>query len=114
MDRVEGGMNHVAMAVINPQKEYWPSRGSNKQPVLKPCILLSELWGVTQMTKMNATIPILLKLFFDRLENIVGKGENAGYQCFIFFSTIFSKGLFPGVVKDQHQSVNPFPHNDTF
>ena len=36
---------------------------------------------------------------FDRVENIVGKGENAGYQHFLLFSQIFSKGLFPRVVK---------------
>ena len=30
---------------------------------------------------------------FDRVENIVGKGENAGYQHFL---TMFSKVLFLG------------------
>ena len=29
-------MNPVAMTIINPRKEYWPSRGSNQRPpVLK-------------------------------------------------------------------------------
>ena len=29
-------MNPVAMTIINPRKEYWPSQGSNQQPpVLK-------------------------------------------------------------------------------
>ena len=27
---------------------------------------------------------------FDRVENIVGKGENAGYQHFLLFPTMFS------------------------
>ena len=41
------------------------------------------------------------KLKFDmgRVENIVGKGENGGYQHFLLFPTMFSKGLFFRVVK---------------
>ena len=31
---------------------------------------------------------------FDRAENIVGKGENAGYQHFLLFPTMFSKAFF--------------------
>ena len=30
MDSDETGMNPVAMTVISPRKEYWPSRGSNQ------------------------------------------------------------------------------------
>ena len=37
-----------------------------------------------------------LKFVFGRVENIVGKGENAGYQHFL---TMFSKGFFLKVVK---------------
>ena len=37
-DSGERGMNPVAMTIINPLKEYWPSRGSNRRP-------LTELWG---------------------------------------------------------------------
>ena len=32
---------------------------------------------------------------YDRVENIVGKGENAGYQHFSPFPTMFSKGFLP-------------------
>ena len=32
MDNGERGMNPVAMTIINPRKEYWPSRRSNQQP----------------------------------------------------------------------------------
>ena len=36
----------VAMTIINPRKEYWPSQGSNlRPPVLKPATLSTELWG---------------------------------------------------------------------
>ena len=36
---------------------------------------------------------------FDRVENIVGKGENAGNQYFLLLPTMFSKGLFVTIVK---------------
>ena len=35
-----------------------------------------------------------LKVVLGRVENIVGKGENAGYQHFSPFSTMFSKVFF--------------------
>ena len=35
----------------------------------------------------------------DRVENTVGKEENAGYQHFSSFPTVFSKAFFFGVVK---------------
>ena len=41
MDSCKGGMNPVAMTIINPHKEYWLSTGS--APVLKSCMLLTEL-----------------------------------------------------------------------
>ena len=42
----ERGINPVTMIMINPLKEYWPSRGSNQRPpVLKSATLPSELWG---------------------------------------------------------------------
>ena len=33
--RGERGVHPVSMTIINPRKEYWPSRGSNQRPVLK-------------------------------------------------------------------------------
>ena len=46
MDSSERGMNPVAMAIINPRKEYWPNRGSNQRPtVLKFGTLPTELRG---------------------------------------------------------------------
>ena len=35
----------------------------------------------------------------DREENIVGKGENAGYQHFLFFPQCFQKASFSGSLK---------------
>ena len=36
---------------------------------------------------------------FDRVENIVGKGENAGYQHFLLFLQCFQKATFSGWLK---------------
>ena len=36
---------------------------------------------------------------FDRIENIVGKGENAGYQHFLLFSQCLEKASFPEMLK---------------
>ena len=50
MDKGERGMNPVAMTIINPQKEYWPTQGSNQRPpVLKSAMLQTELWGLTHV-----------------------------------------------------------------
>ena len=40
-----------------------------------------------------------LKLCFARVQNIVGNGENAGYQDFFPFPALFSKDLFINIVK---------------
>ena len=39
------------------------------------------------------------KFAFGRLENFVGKGENAGYQHFLLFTQCFQKGTFSGSLK---------------
>ena len=38
---------------------------------------------------------------FDKVENIVGKGENAGYQHFLLFPQCFQKASSLGVVKSR-------------
>ena len=35
----------------------------------------------------------------ERVENIMGKEENAGIQHFLLFSTMFSEGIFFRVIK---------------
>ena len=42
----------------------------------------------------NLDVNEKLKFALERVENIVGKGENAGYQHFLLFPTMFSKGFF--------------------
>ena len=41
----------------------------------------------------------MAKLFFDRVENIAGKGENAGHQHFLLFPQCFQKFTFLGSLK---------------
>ena len=48
-----------------------------------------------------------LKLVWGRVENILGKGENAGYQHFLLFPKMFSKASFLRVVKSvKHYAKN--------
>ena len=42
---------------------------------------------------------------FDRLEKIVGKGENGGYQHFHLFSQCFEKAFFFWVVKSRDHLI---------
>ena len=42
-----------------------------------------------------------LKLVLERVETIVGKGENAGLSASSLFPIMFSKGFFPSVVKSR-------------
>ena len=56
------------------------------------------------------------KIVLGRVENIVGKGESAGYQHFLLFPQCFQKASNAGSKKFGivWSRVNPFPHNDTF
>ena len=47
--------------------------------------------------KVNVTQK--LKFDFQGVENIVGKGENAGYQHFLLYPQCFQKASFPGSLK---------------
>ena len=57
------------------------------------------------MTKLEAfaddkiNIAQMMISVFDRVENIVGKGENAGYQHFLLFPQCFQKASFSGLLK---------------
>ena len=53
---------------------------------------------------------------FDRVENIVEKGENAGYQHFLLFPQCFQQACFPGASKGVivWEQVNPFPNKPCF
>ena len=44
-------------------------------------------------------VPKTTIFVFDRVENIVGKGENAGYQHFLLFPQCFRRAFYPGSLK---------------
>ena len=44
-------------------------------------------------------VTVKLKFNFGRAENIVGKGENAGHQHFLFFPQCFQKASFSRLLK---------------
>ena len=48
----------------------------------------------------------IARFVLDKIENIMGKEENADYQHFLFFPTMFSKDFFFSVVKNQDCVVN--------
>ena len=50
---------------------------------------------------------------FDRIENIVGKGEIARYEQFLLFPQCFQKASFPEASKGviMWEWVNPLPNN---
>ena len=57
--------------------------------------------NVKELADNKIDVTEILKFLVGRVENIVGKGENAGYQHFLLFSTVFSKGFITRVVKGQ-------------
>ena len=54
---------------------------------------------------------VKLNFVSGRVENIVGKGENAGYQHFLLFTKMFSKGILHGVVKSRDCVVKSMQHD---
>ena len=51
-------------------------------------------------------VPQMVQFLFNRVVNIMGKEENAGYQHFLLSFTMFSKGLFLRRVKSNHYVVD--------
>ena len=52
-----------------------------------------------------------LKFVLERVENIVGKGENAGYPQFLLFPQCFQKSFILGVIKIQDYVVKSSSQN---
>ena len=50
-------------------------------------------------------VGLKLKTVHGRLENIIGKGENAGNQHFLLFPQCFQKSFSLGVVKSRDSAV---------
>ena len=65
----------------------------------------------------NFNVAQMVKFFCDRVENIKGKGENAGYQMFLkgFFLRVVKTQDYLGKVTLKHNpEFNPLPYNPTF
>ena len=68
----------------------------------KKCWLLAKgfFWSKFKaFTDNKLTMSQKLKFVLESIENIVTKGENAGYQHFLLFPTTFSKAFFSSSVK---------------
>ena len=70
------------------QRESLPHNHQDTSPICSP---LSHLGGA-HMTKMAE----MTKFDLGRVENNVGKGENARYQHFLLFNNFFQKASLPG------------------
>ena len=57
------------------------------------------LEGVVSSNNDKINLTKKLKIVLGRVENIVGKGENAGYQHFLLFPQCFLKASFSGASK---------------
>ena len=58
----------------------------------------SPIWKTLHMS-MTKWMWLKIWMFLERTENIVGKGENPGYQHFLLFLQCFQKGSFLGSLK---------------
>ena len=52
---------------------------------------ISDLSKVKVFAKYTVKVAKMMISLFSRVENLVGKGENAGYQRFLFFPQCFQK-----------------------
>ena len=60
------------------------------------------------MTKIYVTQN--LNFVLGRVENILGKGENYGYQHFLLFAKCFQTASFSGVVRSWDHVVKGYPN----
>ena len=62
----------------------------------------------------NFKVVQMVHFYFDRVENMVGKGENAGYQHFLLFPLCFQKASFFRVMKSGDCMVKGLAIYDRF
>ena len=85
-------------------------------PLWEMSAILNSLLNnkILHMIKLKAfeddkiTVAQMMISVFHRVENIVGKGENAGNQHFLLFQSMFSKGFFLGVVRSRDCVVQSY------
>ena len=57
------------------------------------------------IAKANSSLAQIVELFLDRVENIVGKGENAGWLHFLILLLCFQQASFKGFLT--HSQTSP-------
>ena len=74
---------------------------TSKLKILKPLPndTIFELSKFKAVADDKINVAKMMIYVFDRAENIVGKGENAGHQHFLLFPQCFQKAFSSGVLK---------------
>ena len=62
---------------------------------------ISDLSKLTEFAGYRMNDAKMMIYVFDRVGNIMGKGENAGYQHYLFFQQCFQKPFSSGGVKSR-------------
>ena len=99
---MRGNKNSNYNTLHNPRwsiTQECPHKWMDRQAHSSVPLITFLLQGYLQTT--NSALVKTEFQFFDKVENFKGKGENAGYQHFLFFPTVFSKGL-PRVIKNRN------------
>ena len=86
--------------VLGSRNIWWPMQQSVFNPLPDEKILGLPKLKAFADDKLNVTQNI--KVVFHRIENIVEKEENAGYQHFLLFPQCFQKVFFLQCVKSRH------------
>ena len=91
--------NWTVLSLNNLNSDKWQNFG------------LDQIKSICRQQNKCCSYVLIFFFFFDRIENIVGKGENADYQYFLLFPQCFSKGFLVLVVKTRNCLVKglPFP-----
>ena len=87
--------NYLLPNHINPFQKYLCHKTFNSLPNDK----ILDLFKFTAFAVDKIILTQKLKFVLGRVENIVGKGENAGYQHFLLFPQCFQKASFSGSFK---------------
>ena len=66
---------------------------------------MMDLYKLKAFADDKLTIIKIIISLFDKAENTVGKGENAGYQHFLGFFPVFSKAFLFRVVESRNCMV---------
>ena len=92
-------------AYVRVQKTLWEKEKNAGYHLFSSLFLTSyQTTKIFDWTKLKAfaddkiNVNGKLKFWFGRVENIVGKGENAGYQHFLLFPQCFQKSSVFGLL----------------